>query len=140
EEHHDIAIVGGGPVGMTLALALSRSMAGLKIAMLDRRDFAVPQDQRAFAISAGVKRVLETLGVWRAVADKAEPILKMKITDSGTGDIARPLFLSFEGPLSSGEPYAHMVPNTALSAALLKTLEGRATLLSKVEVTGFEAD
>ena len=140
EEHHDIAIVGGGPVGMTLALALSRSMAGLKIAMLDRRDFAVPQDQRAFALSAGVKRVLETLGVWRAVADKAEPILKMKITDSGTGDIARPLFLSFEGPLSSGEPYAHMVPNTALSTALLKALEGRATLISQVEVTGFETD
>lgn len=140
EERHDIAIVGGGPVGMTLALALARSMAGLRIAMLDRRDFAVPQDQRAFAISAGVKRVLETLGVWRAVADKAEPILKMKITDSGTGDIARPLFLSFEGPLSSGEPYAHMVPNTALSAALLEALEGRATLLSQVEVMGFEAD
>src|SRR5690606_23086955 len=95
EEHYDIAIVGGGPVGMTLALALTRSMDGLRIAMLDRRDFVVPQDHRAFAISAGVKRIFETLGVWRAVADKAEPILSMRITDSGTGDIARPLFLSF---------------------------------------------
>jgi 2-octaprenyl-6-methoxyphenol hydroxylase len=140
EEHYDVAIVGGGPVGMTLALALARSMAGLRIAMLDRRDFVVPLDHRAFAISAGVKRVFETLGVWRAVADKAEPILRMKITDSGTGDIARPLFLSFEGPLSTGEPYAHMVPNTALSAALLEALDDRVTLLSQVEITALDTD
>jgi 2-octaprenyl-6-methoxyphenol hydroxylase len=139
-ERYDIAIVGGGPAGMTLALALSRSIAGLRIAMLDRRDFAVPPDQRAFAISAGVRRVFETLGVWRAVSAAAEPILSMRITDSGTGDIARPLFLSFDGPLSSGEPYAHMVPNTALSAALLEAIEGRVMLVPRVEITALDAD
>jgi 2-octaprenyl-6-methoxyphenol hydroxylase len=139
-ERYDIAIVGGGPAGMTLALALSRSISGLRVAMLDRRDFAVPPDQRAFAISAGVRRVFETLGVWRAASAAAEPILRMRITDSGTGDIARPLFLSFDGPLSSGEPYAHMVPNTALSAALLDAIEGRVTLLPRVEIAALNAD
>jgi 2-octaprenyl-6-methoxyphenol hydroxylase len=137
---YDIAIVGGGPAGMTLALALARSMAGLRIALLDRRDFAVPRDQRASAIAAGVRRVFETLGIWQAVEGAAEPIRRMKITDSGSGDIARPLFLSFGGEAAPGEAFAHMVPNTALSGALLTALDGKAAFLAPVEITAFAAD
>ena len=55
----DIAIVGGGPVGLSMALALVRSMTGLRIALVDRRPLAVPHDQRASAIAAGVRRVFE---------------------------------------------------------------------------------
>jgi 2-octaprenyl-6-methoxyphenol hydroxylase len=136
----DIAIVGGGPAGLTLALALTRSMSGLRVALLDRRDFAVPRDQRASAIAAGVRRVFETLGIWQEVEAAAEPIRQMKITDSGNGDISRPLFLSFDGDVAPGEPFAHMVPNTALSGALLAALEGKAEFLAPVEVTGFAGD
>jgi 2-octaprenyl-6-methoxyphenol hydroxylase len=140
QEAYDVAIVGGGHAGMALALALARSMAGIRVALLDRRDFAVPKDQRAFAISAGVRRVFEALGVWDGMAAAAEPIRRMKITDSGTGDISRPLFLSFEGEVRPGEPFAHMVPNAALSAALLDALRGKAEFLAPVEVTGFSGD
>ena len=140
DETHDIAIVGGGPAGLTLALALARALEGVRIALLDRRDFAVPKDQRASAISAGVRRVFETLGVWGGVAIDAEPIREMKITDSGEGDIARPLFLSFAGDVAPGEPFAHMVPNTALSGALLKALEGKVEFLAPIEITTFVGD
>jgi 2-octaprenyl-6-methoxyphenol hydroxylase len=136
DETYDVAIVGGGPAGLTLALALVRAMDGMRIALLDRRDFAVPKDQRASAIAAGVRRVFETLGVWRAVALDAEPIREMKITDSGEGDIARPLFLSFGGEVQPGEPFAHMVPNTALSGALLAALKGKVDFVAPVEIVG----
>lgn len=137
---HDIVIVGGGPVGMTLALALARSMSGLKIALIDRRAPAVPDDRRAFAIAAGVRHVFEALGIWQDVVAEAEPIREMRITDSGTGDIARPLFLSFGGEVGAGEPFAHMVPNRALTAALLDQLADRVTVIAPVEVTGFAGD
>ena len=140
EEFYDVAIVGGGPVGLTLALALVRSIAGVRVAILDRRDFAVPKDQRASAIAAGVKRVFESLGVWDAVADAASPILKMRITDSGAGDISRPLFLKFEGEVGPGEPFAHMLPNTATIGALLAAIKDEVTLIAPVEVTGYAVD
>jgi len=140
ELHYDIVIVGGGPAGLTLALALTRAMRGLRLALVDRRPFSVPPDQRASAIAAGVRRVFEQLGVWDEAAAVSEPIRQMKITDSGTGDISRPLFLSFEGEVKPGEPFAHMVPNTAIAAALLKALDGAADLIAPAQVTGFSGD
>ena len=137
---HDIAIVGGGPVGMTLALALANAMDGLRVALVDRRQPSVPDDRRAFAIAAGVRQVFEAIGVWGSVAPEAEPIHQMRITDSGTGDIARPLFLSFGGEARPGEPFAHMVPNRALIAALLERLGDRVTVIAPVEVTGYAGD
>jgi 2-octaprenyl-6-methoxyphenol hydroxylase len=140
EPDHDIAIVGGGPVGLTLALALARSMRGLRIALVDRRAPAVPDDQRAFAIAAGVRHVFEAIGIWSEAAPEAEPIREMRITDSGTGDIARPLFLSFGGEVRPGEPFAHVVPNRTLSAALVGRLDGALEVIAPAEVTGFAGE
>ena len=135
DEHFDIAIVGGGPTGLAMALALTRFGDGLKVALLDRRPFAVPRDQRAFAIAAGVRRVFEQLGVWDAMLPSASPVKAMKITDSGRGDISRPLFLQFEGDVAPGEPFAHLVPNTAMQAALLAAVEGQVSFLAPVEIS-----
>lgn len=136
---HDVLIVGGGPVGMTLALALVRSLKGLKVALLDRRPFSVPRDLRAFALAAGVRRSFEQLGVWDRIAPGAEPVRQMKITDSGRGDISRPLFLSFEGDVAPGEAFAHLVPNTLVQEALHEALVDRIEFIAPAEVTGFAA-
>src|SRR5690348_13781290 len=97
ENDFDVLIVGGGPVGLALALALTGAMRDLRIGIIDRRLVGVPTDRRASAIAAGVRRVLDGLGIWDRLAAVAQPVTAMRITDSGSGDIARPLFLSFAG-------------------------------------------
>lgn len=62
-ERHDLAIVGAGPVGMTLALALKD--AGLDIVLVDARPRgAARQDPRVLALSHGTRLTLERLGIW----------------------------------------------------------------------------
>jgi 2-octaprenyl-6-methoxyphenol hydroxylase len=64
----------------------------------------------------------------------------MKITDSGTGDLSRPLFLSFAGDVAPGEAFAHLVPNRTLAAALLAALGDEVDIMAPVQITGFAAE
>lgn len=131
---YDVIIVGAGPVGLTLGLALAQSAPGIKLALVDRRPLAVPQDNRASAIAAGVRRIFEALGVWNDMASEAQAILAMRITDSGQGDISRPLFLQFDGEIAPGEPFAHMVPNRTSAAALLGATGTLLSVLAPAEI------
>ena len=51
----------------------------------------------------------QALGVWDQVAERAQPILDMVITDSRLQDPVRPTFLTFAGEVDGNEPFAHMV-------------------------------
>ncbi|MDZ4200652.1 MAG: FAD-dependent monooxygenase [Gallionella sp.] len=62
----DIAIIGGGPVGAALALALRGS--GLNVRVLEARRADVPSaDARALALSYGSRLLLSRLGIWDAL-------------------------------------------------------------------------
>ena len=74
---------------------------------------------RASAIVAAARRLFEAIGVWDKVADEAQPILDMVITDSRLQDAVRPTFLTFDGDVEPGEPFAHMIENAPLLAALV---------------------
>ncbi|MBX3679661.1 MAG: FAD-dependent monooxygenase [Rhodocyclaceae bacterium] len=62
-QRFDLLIVGAGPVGLALALALKDS--GYSVALADARDRrAVRSDPRVLALSHGSRQTLARLGVW----------------------------------------------------------------------------
>lgn len=62
-EHVDILIVGAGPVGLTLHLALAAGSQ--KSLLVDRRPLAAQQgDPRALALSHGARQLLEQINSW----------------------------------------------------------------------------
>ena len=76
----DILILGAGPVGMTLALALADS--GQRIHLLDRRPRgAWADDPRGLALSHGCRQLLERLDAWNAAA--GTPIKDIHVSQRG---------------------------------------------------------
>jgi 2-octaprenyl-6-methoxyphenol hydroxylase len=92
-----IVIGGGAFAGLALALALRQGLGpDLTITVADPALGTRPsRDPRATAIVAACRRLFEALGVWNEVADGAQPILDMVVTDSKLEDATRPVFLTF---------------------------------------------
>ena len=78
-----IIIVGGGPVGATLALLLARQ--GLAVTVLEaRKKGAAYSESRALALSFGSRRILEKLGVWSSLAASATAINTIHVSQKGS--------------------------------------------------------
>jgi 2-octaprenyl-6-methoxyphenol hydroxylase len=78
-----VIVIGGGPVGATLALTLQTK--GVPVTILEARaKGAAYQDQRALALSYGSRRILERLGVWQKLATKATAINTIHISQRGS--------------------------------------------------------
>jgi 2-octaprenyl-6-methoxyphenol hydroxylase len=75
-----VAIVGGGPTGMALALALKQQGIGSSIFEARSRT-AVTRDARILALSHGARQILEWLGVWQDIP--ATPIDTIHVSHRG---------------------------------------------------------
>jgi 2-octaprenyl-6-methoxyphenol hydroxylase len=116
----DVVIAGAGLSGLSLAVVLKHALGPtFRVVVADPFLSAPPKpDGRASAFAVSGCRMFETVGVWQMIAPEAQPIVDMVVTDSRTTDVVRPVFLTFDGEVSPGEPFAHMIPNVAVTTAL----------------------
>lgn len=134
----DILIAGGGFAGLSLAIALRQGSDGaLSVALADPALTRAAEDPRASAIAAAAGRLFDALGVWSVIAAGAQPILDMVVTDSRLDHAMRPTFLTFDGEVSPGEPFAHMIENGPMIAALLDKARAAGVDLRPVALSTF---
>lgn len=116
----DVAIVGGGLVGASLAIALQPT--GLRVALIES---VAPQathqpsfDDRTTALGNGSRRVFEALGIWPQIAAQTAPIGKIHISDAGRFGFARLDCREHDLPA-----FGYVVTNRVLGAALRAGLQ-----------------
>jgi 2-octaprenyl-6-methoxyphenol hydroxylase len=133
----DIAIVGGGLVGTSLALALRH--LPLRIALIEAQAAnCVPApswDERCIGLNAASQQILDALGVWPEIAAEAAPILSTHIGEAGRFGVSR--FSCEEAGLPAlGHNTPLRVLNTVLGrhAAALPQLR----VLAPARVTGLQ--
>jgi 2-octaprenyl-6-methoxyphenol hydroxylase len=138
-QRFDVVIGGAGFAGLALAIALRQGLGpSFSVAVADPALGRAAKDGRASAIVAAARRLFETIGVWQHV--DAQPILDMVVTDSRLADVVRPVFLTFGGDVEPGEPFAHMIENAPLLAALAEKARDEGVTLKPVAVAGFEVE
>jgi 2-octaprenyl-6-methoxyphenol hydroxylase len=135
--HNNLAIAGGGHAGLMLALAVKSALGeSCQVTVYDPNGFEPrAHDLRASAISANVRQNFENLGIWDVLRQDAQPIHEMVITDTALEEPVRPKLLSFEN--KGAQPFAHMVGNNALSAALKKAVLATGVRLVQAPVIGY---
>lgn len=127
-----VAIVGGGPVG--LALALSLRQAGIDCDVIDAQPAgAAMRDRRVLALSHGTRQILERLDAWRAVG--ATPIAAIHVSQQGR--LGRTLIRAEE----AGVPALGYVAEAGAVCAALAQSCARAsvTIRHGTKVVGAEA-
>ncbi len=124
-EEFDIAVVGGGMVGASLALALAA--AGRRIVLIEgvSPESSAQQsfDERTTALGNASRRILEALGVWGGVAEHCGMIQAIHVSDAGRLAFAR-LVAREQGI----EAFGFVVPNRVLGAALWEQIRCNAAL------------
>ena len=137
----EVVVGGAGFAGLALAVALRQGLGDpFTVTVADPAlAHARSKDPRASAIAAAARRLFEAIGVWGAVAENAQPILDMVVTDSKLDDAARPTFLTFGGEVEEGEPFAHMIENRHLVDALAEKAKSLGVELRATPVAGFAA-
>ena len=114
----DIAIIGGGMVGLTVAAALENS--GLRIAIIESKlpdtELADLPDVRVSAISRASENILEHVGAWQGIVTRrASPYSSMKVWEQDS--FAR---IEFEAEQIAQRNLGHIVENRVIQLSLLE--------------------
>jgi 2-octaprenyl-6-methoxyphenol hydroxylase len=117
----DVAIVGGGMVGASVALALADT--GLEVLLIEGvalGSAAQPSfDERTTALGNASRRIFEGLGVWSAIEREAAPIRTIHVSDAGRFGFAR-----LRAQEQGIEAFGYVVANRVIGAAVWEKLHG----------------
>jgi 2-octaprenyl-6-methoxyphenol hydroxylase len=128
---HDVVVIGGGPAGLTAAIALAQT--GAKTALLARH--APYADNRTTALLGGSVDLLDRLDVWRRCRDLAAALRTMRLVDD-TGRLIRAPEVRFSSDEIGLEQFGYNIDNRSLISAL----EQRAAELSGLTRCDDEAE
>ena len=121
----DVLIVGGGLNGPTLALALAQ--AGISVTVIDALPVATRDDAgfdgRSYALALASQRLLAAIGLWWDVADNAQPILGIKVSDGHAGLGPSPFVLGFDHAEIEEGPMGYMLEDRFLRHALIAAMQ-----------------
>ena len=118
-----IAVVGGGPVGLTAALALAD--AGRDVTLI--APIEPPPDQRTAALLVGSVALLERLGVSAELQAMAAPLRRIRIAD-GTRRLLRAPEVTFDAGEIGLPAFGYNVANADLVAALERAVAKRGVI------------
>lgn len=140
--HADVAIIGGGLVGASLALALQplARERGWTITLVEPfapgNGYQPSYDARSSALSYGTRLIYEHLGVWEAIARHAEPIRNIHVSDRGRFGAT-----TLEAAEAGVPALGYVVENAWLGQCLWAALDPeRVSWRCPAEVTGLRAE
>lgn len=138
----DLIIVGGGLNGPALALAAAQG--GLSSTVIDAlpvdnrkaRDF----DGRSYALALASQRLLHAIGLWDGLAENAQPMLEIKVTDGRAGEGPSPFFLHFDHAEIEEGPMGYLVEDRYLRRAFLDAMEAEPLITLRHDETVIAQD